>query len=590
MKRIAALVLAALLVCGTLGISVFAEYTPGKLADAINAMGEILVSNTKVETDVQVKSVTGNTYEDGPIEVYRTAKGRDFDFKAILDMAAVNQKFNGARTAFGLRVKKSMENQGITQENPYYDVLYNQSMATFDEAFPHLIITGSFDIVVHYPEGITIPTYESCALTADKDIFDFNLEEDMVDDTAARTVTVHVRVKDGVTAQTFEDNEKLTIEFIAEGVHAVDVGTYTLRGAMTGQTTIKDGDIGIADINYVAVQDDSDPDGDLSATVKIKKVTGGGGGGGGGSSTSPAEDTVTISFDLGRGAKGSISDVKGAGSATVDLSTLDTSKVSKTGFVLIGWYEDAALTKPISGKVTATADKTLYAKWVKADKLTLSGEHAAYIMGYPDGSVRPNGNLTREEVATIFYRLLTDESRAAIKTTKNTFVDMEDDRWSNTAVSTMARGDYVKGYEDNTFKPSQAITRAEFVTITVRFMEMDIEGADGNDFVDTKNHWAEQYINVAVAAQLISGYADGSFKPDAAISRAEAITILNKLLVRSVNGEGLVDDYIDYNDIKEGEWYYYDIIEATNGHTFTRKEGELNESWNKLVPLDLLNL
>lgn len=569
MKKITALTLVILMLCSIVGV---AGYTAGDLAEAVG-YAEMTV---EVGANVQIKASTGGDYTNGSVSVYRTDAGRDFDFRATLDMSPVNEKINASRPLVSAKVKAKLEELGLTEENELYESTYQEYMAEYDA----LTITGGFDIVVSYPEGITIPSYENCTLTADEAIYSYNMA-DMVDDTDARTVTLHVDVADGVTPSLFKEHAVSSMELVCEGVYAKEVGSYTVKGSLTGETIIKEGEEAIAKISCVAVQDDSNPDGDLSATAVIRRNSNSGG------STSR---TVTIFFNVGKGVKGTLSSVSGRNSAEVDLDTLDTSKISKEGYALAGWYTDAALTKPVSGKFTTTNSTTLYAKWVEAEKLTLEGKHDAYILGYPDGTVRPNGNLSREEVATIFYRLLTEESREAMKTDENTFIDMEDDRWSNTAVSTMAQGGYIKGYEDNTFKPEQAITRAEFVTIAAKFMDTEIEESDENEFTDTKNHWAEQYINMAVAAQLISGYTDGSFKPDEAITRAEAITILNKLLVRYDDEDSFVDGYTDFDDINEDDWYYYDIIEATNSHTFTRKDGGLTETWEELVESALLSL
>ncbi|MBQ8263764.1 MAG: S-layer homology domain-containing protein, partial [Oscillospiraceae bacterium] len=157
-------------------------------------------------------------------------------------------------------------------------------------------------------------------------------------------------------------------------------------------------------------------------------------------------------------------------------------------------------------------------------------DHYAYVIGYPDGTVRPSANITRAEVATIFFRLLDDEVRAQFMTTENEFTDIADGAWYNTAISTMAAMGIVNGYEDGSFQPNKNITRAEFAAIAARF---DLEAnAEGNPFTDIAGHWAESEICKAANNGWVKGYEDGSFQPNEFISRAEAMTMLGRLLER----------------------------------------------------------
>ena len=203
-------------------------------------------------------------------------------------------------------------------------------------------------------------------------------------------------------------------------------------------------------------------------------------------------------------------------------------------------------------------------------------EHYAYIVGYPEGDVRPERNITREEVATIFFRLLTDASRQEYWKQTNDFGDVEDDRWSNNAVSTMTNAEVVFGYEDGTFRPWTPIKRAEFAAMAARFDSGEYEGE--NKFSDIDGHWASEEINRAAERGWISGYEDGTFRPEQYITRAEAMTLINKMLERVVNAENIHSDAIFWPDNLPEMWYYTNVEEATNSHDYDRLSDN-TEKW-----------
>ena len=207
-------------------------------------------------------------------------------------------------------------------------------------------------------------------------------------------------------------------------------------------------------------------------------------------------------------------------------------------------------------------------------------DHFAYVSGYADNTVRPGNNITREEVASIFYRLLTDTSRAIYETDTNDFSDVAGDRWSNRAISTLTNAGIISGYPDGTFRPDQTITRAEFAAIAARF-DMITENLE-NPFSDTAGHWAENLISFAASKSWVSGYSDGTFLPQKAITRAEAMTLVNNVLNRNVDKEGLLPGAKQWSDNPEGTWYYYEVLEATNSHDYTRDEGATAEQWTAL--------
>ena len=220
------------------------------------------------------------------------------------------------------------------------------------------------------------------------------------------------------------------------------------------------------------------------------------------------------------------------------------------------------------------------------DKPELNTEdHYAYIVGYEDGSVQPEGDITRAEVATIFFRLLTDESRDAFWSQTNDYTDVPADAWYNNAVSTLTNAGIIDGYEDGTFKPDGNITRAEFATIAVRFFEATYDG--GDLFSDIAGHWAQDYINEAANAGIVDGYPDGTFQPQQLITRAEAMTMVNRTIDRHPDADHLLEDMITWPDNPETAWYYEQVQEATNSHAYTmHTDDEQNpyEIWTNLLP------
>ena len=224
---------------------------------------------------------------------------------------------------------------------------------------------------------------------------------------------------------------------------------------------------------------------------------------------------------------------------------------------------------------------------VDPDKPQLNTEdHYAYIVGYEDGTVRPEGDITRAEVATIFFRLLTDESRDEFWSQTNPYSDVSEDDWYNNAVSTLTNAGIIDGYEDGTFKPNGNITRAEFATIAVRFFEATYEGE--NLFPDIDGHWAQDYINEAANAGIVDGYPDGTFGPQKLITRAEAMTMVNRTIDRHPHEDHLLADMIVWPDNPETAWYYEQVQEATNSHEYTMNtDDEQNpyEIWTELLPV-----
>lgn len=199
-------------------------------------------------------------------------------------------------------------------------------------------------------------------------------------------------------------------------------------------------------------------------------------------------------------------------------------------------------------------------------------DHFNYIVGYPDGSVRPNGNITRAEATTIFFRLLTEDARDDFWCTENDYPDVSGKDWFNVAVSTMTNAGIIEGYPDGTFKPNNPITRAELATMISRF-DLDYDGKiNGYDFSDILGHWAEDEIHQSAYRGWVVGYPDGTFRPDRYITRAETVTMINRVLRRAVDEDGILENHIQWTDNYANAWYYYDMQEAGDYHDYQRSD------------------
>ncbi len=207
-------------------------------------------------------------------------------------------------------------------------------------------------------------------------------------------------------------------------------------------------------------------------------------------------------------------------------------------------------------------------------------DHFAYVIGYEDGTVKPDGQITRAEVATIIFRLLDPEVRDENLTTENSFTDVNEGDWYNTAISTLVELGIIEGRSDTIFDPNAPITRAEFATLFARFDESGVKPDGG--FTDVTTHWARESIERAAALGWINGYEDGTFRPDNKITRAEAMTMINRVLNRDPEDESdLLPDMRVWSDNQPGTWYYFAVQEATNSHEYTRPDA--HEDWTEIT-------
>lgn len=295
--------------------------------------------------------------------------------------------------------------------------------------------------------------------------------------------------------------------------------------------------------------------------------------------------------------------VKGSSYTVAEVpASVSGSKDGVNGtFSFNGWKKDDGTV--LTGEQQLTADLTLHGVWTFTKKSSGGGgggshkptvtipddvptglngdDHYAYIVGYPDSTVRPQNGITRAEVATIFFRLLTDETRNANSTKSNSYSDVAAGAWYNHAVSTLSAMGIVKGDSHGKFNPNAPITRAEFAAIAARFD--DKANTTAVDFSDIASHWAKDEISAAANNGWINGYTDGTFRPNNKITRAEAMTLVNRVLKRlPETAEDLHNDMIKWSDNSDtSAWYYLAVQEATNSHYYDLKENK-HEKWSKL--------
>ena len=268
---------------------------------------------------------------------------------------------------------------------------------------------------------------------------------------------------------------------------------------------------------------------------------------------------------------------------------LRRSPVVVNSLNIVGSYE--ATTNPMLDVAAPAEFTNVYKKPADKGETIKSGpqlnrdDHVAYIMGYPDGTVQPEGEITRAEACTIFFRLLTDSSRDYYFARTNDYSDVNRGDWFNNAISTLSNAGIVTGYNDGTFRPNQPITRGEMAKIIANFANLK---SGGKTFTDLAGHWSKSYVELAAGNGWIAGYPDGSFRPDQKITRAETVTMINRVLDRVPAKESRLlsrSIMLTFPDNKPGDWYYIAIQEASNSHEYQRSVYETtgDEMWTKLI-------
>lgn len=382
-----------------------------------------------------------------------------------------------------------------------------------------------------------------------------------------KTLTIKFSISEGVTMGDLVENREQYFSYMSLTLEGIDVsnvsGSCRMQGRLKGGVVFQ---VGIEEDDQHTVRVETDTlvtklnvknagkdDLDDDATEKDKKIT-----------FKVDGDTSVVEPMYAYGA----------------IDAEDLPIPTKPGYAFDGWYTNSKMTKKVEDTLNVRLNMTLYGSFARTTPLEMDA-HYAYIFGYPNGTICPDNPITREEVSMIFYRLLQDSVREELLSTENTFTDVAKDRWSNTAISTMVKGGFVSGRSATKFAPEAYITRAELVTMATRFVELP--EASGVQFSDLAGHWAESYVQKATAAGWISGYPNGTFKPDANVTRAEAMALINRMLSRSVAEADIHADAKIWSDIQPGDWKYSVILEATNSHAYQRKEDGNGEIWSAIL-------
>lgn len=417
-------------------------------------------------------------------------------------------------------------------------------------------------------------------------------EKDTPDEVVTTTYAVSVKDTKGIIENSFIE--------IKDGkvfVTLPDGNTLTTSNQTTVTVTDKDGkpvkgvNVTVTDKNNTKATKDTDTNGQI--TVPVKSSTGGGGGssrsGGGGGGISVSSNTTNITVTDKDGKTVSVSkSTDSNGNITLTLPT---------GYVIddSGYYTVKATDNKGNAKADVNItlkdrkDGVANGKTDKDGKLILPySTHSAYIFGYEDGTFRADNDMTRAEAAAIFARLISESKNEAISG-KASFKDIDKNEWYAKEVGYLESYGIIKGYEDNTFRPDDKVTRAELVTMAVRFydianeVKLDSTSAATKYKDVAKSYWAVKEISFAKDIGWLNGYADGTFKGDNNITRAEAVTVVNRATGRDADRDYITKNYTRINrftDVKNSdEWYFFDVLEAANAHTASKVSG--NEAWVK---------
>ena len=295
----------------------------------------------------------------------------------------------------------------------------------------------------------------------------------------------------------------------------------------------------------------------------------------------PGSISYSVTYDA-NGGTGSHKDTSLSAGSTYTIRALSSTGITRSEYVFTGWNTKADGTGTAYSAADTFAiksDVTLFAQWKSAKPELNTDDHMAYIVGYPSGNVGPEDNLTRAETATIFFRLLTPESRTEFWSTTNDYSDVTSADWFNNAVSTMSNAELIYGFVDGTFGGNHYVTRAQFAAIAARF-DSDVYTGE-NKFSDIDGHWANKYINQAAEKGWVNGYLDGTFKPEQPITRAEAMALINRVLGRD-KIEAMHTDMIVWPDNLESAWYFQAVQEATNSHNYV-VNADGKETWTEVL-------
>ncbi len=515
-----------------------------------------------VDTNMEHTTVSKNEYtnEDLRVAVPANNPSAKFNYKTTMSMASVRNTV----TYFWLGAEAAIADQATDVQADLTNDLKNVK------------VTGGFTVDIIYPDSVTLP--DTAVNGTNMDGFNANAKKifkeknrsvipgyagDVAED-GKNTFRIQIEVKDEAGTGDLRGEDLMNnidtylgdITLTCEDLTITGIDTHEIIGTVKGYTNIggtyaefsswdaNGGADQIAVVNYVAVQPDTADGydvalGEIKETVTLVQA----------STPTPIPDDGGSS---GGGSGGGGGFLPGAGGGPIAATPVPGATPTPQGTIVPGEPESSA---------TLNRD-----------------DHYAYIIGYPEGDVRPENNITRAEVATIFFRIMGDESRDKYASSENVYTDVNAGDWYNNAISTVSNAGIVNGYEDGTFKPDAPIKRSEFATIAARFIGGKYQGDDR--FSDIAGHWAAEYINRASKYGWINGYEDGTFKPDRDITRAEAMTLVNSVLTRGTEARNMHEDMVIWTDNTEDKWYYEEVQEATNAHNYTKENNV--ETWTEM--------
>lgn len=530
--------------------SAFAAPYFSDFAEADRRLSNIPKEET-VETKLDIKSATNTDYSDHETQskaLSTTSTSMVVNAQATLDMSNVAQQWNAyLDAAVNTAVDRAPEvDKAKVRENAVKNVKLEGEYT--------IKITGSSPAIVNEK----LAAKDNTGWEWDETTTKLFKQKSVDYDAATNTFTLVMDINgsnedfDAYFTSLKDDAESKNLVLTIPGTKITAQNALTttgeyhnVKGDFSGWVTVSYGSKQYSKVNFA--------DDDTEYYKFYRRTGGSGGGGGGGTKTTPAPKVT-------------------------DAPTVTTAPTETVNPSVPSDRPTAVPNPEISGNGKVKLDYD---------------NHYAYIIGYPAEpgheneltEVRPNNNITRAEVATIFFRMLEDESRAAYWTQDNTFSDVSIDQWYNNAISTAANADIVNGYPDGTFKPNAPITRAEFAAIAARFTSLVHEGDDL--FSDISTHWARAAINNAAKTGWINGYEDGTFKPDQYIKRSEAMTLVNRVLYRLADVDGVAlnseakMEWID--NLDKNAWYYAAVQEATNSHDYDREAIGAYETWTVIV-------
>lgn len=414
------------------------------------------------------------------------------------------------------------------------------------------------------------------------DRVEFVIEEDGYVEVTKRPLYLRADTPNPITYDGAEHDRTLCV-VVAKGEYLEIANGQMLENVLT-MYRVSGTNVGIYKgefLQLAKIVDRDDPSKDVTANYDIKYETG---------TLQITKMPITITAGSAEGAYilGPITSNEWKATATAEGDTVSSVKLTGAQTTLgesPNVASDAVIKNAKGEDVTANYEITYVDGLLKGIELLEKEIHFNYVIGYTDGTIRPGNNISRAEVATIFFRLLTDEAREQYNKTTTSYSDIKDGAWCCRAVATLTNAGVINGYTDGTFRPNAPITRAELATIIARFAKLDV---NTKTFSDINGHWAQKNIELAAGNGWINGYEDGTFRPNNNITRAETFAMINRVLDRQTEN---VSDLLPTSDMNmwsdnmdADAWYYKDVQEATNYHKCDRVGDSVYEKWTEKVP------